>query len=118
MAHQISGVGEFILKGDYWECPSSHISGLPITIDNPDIESGVEVLTEFLNTHKGSVLNECLAYIESQRSNYGLLAKEFENPNIVVMDTVTVFFETEMEIEATVGVEFVDTNPYQLIIGD
>ena len=118
VSHQISGIGEFSFKGDCWECLSSTISGLSIIIDNPSIDVGIEVLTEFSSSHNDSVVNECISYIESRRSDYGLLAKRFENPSILVMDTVTVFFETELEAEATVGVEFMGSKPRQLIIGD
>lgn len=118
MNRRIPGIGEFTFRGDYWECLAAEISGLPITIDNPDIESQTDALTALLKFYKDSILSECIAYIESQRRNYGLSAKEFGNPNIVVMNTVTVFFDTELETEATVGVEFLGTDPLQLIIGD
>ncbi len=47
-------------------------------------------------------------------------SKKFSNPNVFLNSTLewTVYFDTESELEAVVGVEFLGNKPNQLVIGD
>ncbi len=65
------------------------------------------------------VLQQCHEYIAANKPRYGLQACEFLNPGVIVgTDSWTVYFDTEIENESVVGVEFSDNVPSQLVIGD
>lgn len=67
-----------------------------------------------------SVVERCLAFIEEKRAKCGLEARTFVDPALLVGadDSWTVFFSTESEIEAVVGVDFIGDEPRSLTIGD
>lgn len=67
-----------------------------------------------------SILDDCKRFIESNRQRYQLHAKTFTSPNVFIESRSmwVVYFDTGLETEAVVGVEFNGESPSQLIIGD
>ena len=108
------------LDSSYWEIEPINLNGATIYIEkehvtDEDVEAIERISASWLETIK-----ECYSYIEQNRESYGMEAKKFSNPNVFLNSTLewTVYFDTESELEAVVGVEFLGNKPNQLVIGD
>ena len=117
---EIKGVGALIKREGYWEIEPINLNGATIYIEkehvtDEDVEAIERISASWLETIK-----ECYSYIEQNRESYGMEAKKFSNPNVFLNSTLewTVYFDTESELEAVVGVEFLGNKPNQLVIGD
>jgi hypothetical protein len=68
----------------------------------------------------GEKIDIAIQYIESARAECQLEANTFNNPNAFINSNEewSIYFDTESEVEAVVGVEFNGDTPFQLIIGD
>ena len=115
----IEGVGSF-KKGDgYWEAEPEHMSGATLSIESEVVTGEQEQRAIDICKHWDHYLQVCMRFIDTSREKYGLLAKQFFEPGAFVNedDVWTIYFNTESEIESTVGVEFRLSEPFQLIIG-
>ena len=117
---EIKGIGTLVKYEDYWEIEPMSLNGVTIYIEkghvtDEDIESIKRISASWLET-----LKVCYGYIEQNRESYGLEAKVFSNPNVFLNSRLewAVYFDTESELEAVVGVEFLGKEPSQLVIGD
>ncbi|TOL87667.1 hypothetical protein CGH88_23990 [Vibrio parahaemolyticus] len=117
---EIKGIGTLVRHEDYWEIEPMSLNGATIYIEkghvtDEDIETIKRISASWLET-----LKVCYGYIEQSRESYGLEAKAFSNPNVFLNSKLewTVYFDTESELEAVVGVEFLGNKPNQLVIGD
>ncbi len=117
---ELEGIGVF-KKGDgYWETSPIQMNGSLLSIESEEISNvQIKIAKEICSSWEG-YLNQCHEFIESARSEYGLLAKEFSNPNVFINteNEWAVYFDTENEMESVVGVEFKENSPFQLVIGD
>ncbi|ENO1233324.1 hypothetical protein ACFKIT_004618 [Vibrio alginolyticus] len=117
---EIKGIGTLVRHEDYCEIEPMSLNGATIYIEkghvtDEDIETIKRISASWLET-----LKVCYGYIEQSRESYGLEAKAFSNPNVFLNSKLewTVYFDTESELEAVVGVEFLGNKPNQLVIGD
>lgn len=117
---EISGVGTFKEGSGFWEAEPDALGGATLSIKAPAITSDHVTRAKAVCAEWSSILSGCKRFIESNRQNYQLHAKTFSNPNVFVENgsTWAIYFDTELETEAVVGVEFSDESPNQLIIGD
>ncbi|EGR3260291.1 hypothetical protein DLI08_25395 [Vibrio parahaemolyticus] len=117
---EIKGIGTLIKREDYWEIEPMNLNGATIYIEkehvtDEDVETIKRISASWLET-----LKVCYGYIGQNRESYGLEAKTFSNPNMFLNSRLewAVYFDTESELEAVVGVEFLGNKPNQLVIGD
>jgi hypothetical protein len=116
---QIEGAGIFRNRNGYWESEPALTAGGRIELDSDVISPSKEERVKSICFNWNSLMATCFDFIESQREEYGLLAKRFESPNVIITDDDwIVFFSTEHEFESSVGVEFQGDTPFQLVIGD
>jgi|GEM_PF-3599359 len=116
----IQGVGELLERKDFWEGELSRLDGGTLSIDSKTISSEQEARARWICENWPAVLSDCRKFIEAKREKYGLRAKQFDDPGVFMRegDEWTVWFGTESESEAIVGVEFRGDKPFQLVIGD
>jgi len=117
---EIDQVGKFQDKGGYWESNPESMAGAILSIETQNISDKQLLLAQDVCKGWAGNIEIALQYIESVRAKYKLEAKIFTNPNAFInSDTEwSIYFDTESEIEAVVGVEFSDDAPFQLTIGD
>ncbi len=117
---ELEGIGVFEKGDGYWESSPIQMNGSLLSIESEEISNEqIKIAKKICSSWEG-YLNQCHEFIESARSEYGLLAKEFSNPNVFINteNEWAVYFDTENEMESVVGVEFKKNSPFQLVIGD
>lgn len=117
---QIPGVGELTEHSGHWEGTPSALGGAVLSIEANEITVEHEVRARIVCARWTSIVAQSLAFVEAQRSECQLEALSLENPNIFISTGLewSIYFDTENEFEAVVGVEFRAESPFQLIIGD
>ncbi|MCS6162332.1 hypothetical protein [Shewanella baltica] len=117
---KIDNVGEFYYEDGYWECSPSQMNGSVLTIETEIVSNNQILIAQDICVHWDSKLDICIQYIEEVKDQYGLIARNFTNPNAFInSDTEwAIFFDTESELEAVIGVDFSGIEPFQLTIGD
>jgi hypothetical protein len=117
---KIDKVGIFQDKGGYWECSPELMKGALLSIETPAISNEQASIAQVICGSWTSKIGSALQYIEKARTEYKLEAKYFTNPNAFINSNEewAIYFDTESETEAVVGVEFRNETPYQLVIGD
>jgi len=117
---EIDQVGKFQDKGGYWESNPESMDGAILSIETEDISDKQILIAKDICKGWAAKIETALKYIESVRSEYKLEAQTFNNPNAFINTDSewSIYFDTESEIEAVVGVEFSDDAPIQLTIGD
>ncbi|MFA0570882.1 hypothetical protein, partial [Vibrio gallaecicus] len=117
---EIKGIGTLVKREGYWEVEPINLNGATIYIEkehvtDEDVEAIKQISAAWLET-----LKVCYGYIEQSRESYGLEAKTFSNPNVFFNSRLewAIYFDTESELEAVVGVEFLGNKTNQLVIGD
>ena len=116
----IQGVGVFKDRSGYWESKPESLQGAFLSIDSAAISFELEERARTICSSWAKTLHACGEFIEANRSKHGLQAKTFANPDVILEsgDVWSVYFDTELESEAVVGVEFQGNEPFQLTIGD
>jgi hypothetical protein len=113
------GVGTFHRHRDYWECVPDAIPDTTITIDTTDISSSQEELARAVCASWRDTIQRCRDYIESRRAEDAFESRHFTEPQVIIGESDwTVFFGTELELEASFGVEMRGDKPFQLVIGE
>ena len=117
---ELEGIGVFEKRDGYWESSPIQMNGSLLSIESEEISNTQIKIAKEICSSWEAYLNQCNEFIESSRSEYGLLAKEFSNPNVFINtdNEWAVYFDSENEMESVVGVEFKDNSPFQLVIGD
>jgi len=117
---EIDKVGTFQDKGGYWESSPELMRGSLLSIETPAISKEQASIAQAICENWASNVESALQYIENARAEYKLEAKVFTNPNAFINSDKewAIYFDTESEIEAVVGVEYRNDTPYQLVIGD
>jgi hypothetical protein len=116
----IQGVGNFDERTGYWLSEPEQLHGAILSIESATISLGHETRAKSVCDNWESILATCRQFIEANRERYKLMANTFSEPNVFIEseDYWSVYFDTESEIEAVVGVNFKSSEPFQLIIGD
>lgn len=116
----IDQVGTFQDKGGYWECSPESMKGSLISIETPSISKEHASAAQLICSNWAKKIDIALKYVESVRAKYKLEAHTFINPNAFINSETewSIYFDTESETEAVVGVEFDGDAPFQLVIGD
>lgn len=116
----IEGVGQFQLRNGCWECSPQLMFDPTLNIDGEDISPGQQERARQICRDWSDIIIRCKAYIEEVRDKYKLQAFEFNEPGVFIgeADEWSVYFDTEHEFDAVVGVEFHGELPCQLTIGD
>lgn len=116
----IDGVGEFQRRDGYWECSPQLMYDPIFNVDGETISSPQQERARQICRDWGNIIVRCKAYIEEVRGQYKLQAFEFNDPGIFIheADEWSVYFDTEHEFDAVVGVDFRGERPFQLTIGD
>ena len=117
---QVVGVGTFCEQPGYWESYPEQLGGSPLSIESPEISLEQQDRSRYICSNWKTIISQCLSYVEARRADYGLLAKSFTGPGVFIQsgEAWSIYFDTDYEYEAVVGVEFRGTQPFQLIIGD
>jgi hypothetical protein len=116
---RVEGVGTFYMRGSYWECVPDAVPDIRIECGTPTIHPSQEERARVICSSWDAILEECLQYIEGQRAIAGFESRQFTEPSVIIdVDEWTVFFTTEIELEAVFGVEMRGDEPFQLVIGD
>jgi hypothetical protein len=117
---QVVGVGTFCEHPGYWESYPERLNGAVLSIESNDISVEQQELSRYICSNWEEVLALSLNYIESHRENYGLQAKTFKDPGVFIQsgEEWSIYFDTNNEYEAVVGIEFRGIQPFQMIIGD
>jgi hypothetical protein len=117
---EIDQVGKFEDEGGYWESNPESMGGAILSIETEKISDKQVLLAQALCKGWAGKIGIALQYIESVRAEYKLEAQIFNNPNAFISSDSewSVYFDTESETEAVVGVEFSGDAPFQLTIGD
>ena len=117
---EVEGVGIFHKGSGFWEAEPDSLQGALLSIESEAINTEQAARAKTICANWQSILGQCKQFIESNRHDYQLHAKSFTNPNVFIEaeDRWSVYFDTEVSIEAVVGVEFSGHLPSQLIIGD
>lgn len=115
----LEGIGDFVQFDGYWELSPDCMEGSTLSIDAESISKEQADLSKHICKNWNQYILTCLRFIEEVRDRYGLTARNFSNLNVFVTDESewTVFFDSDVEFEAVVGVEFKSRRPFQLIIG-
>lgn len=116
----IKDVGEFVRGRDFWECHPAVLKGETIEIYSPQISAHQGDITRWICGHWQSILVQCRDYVEAERASYELQARELNSPSVFIGegDDWSVYFRTEHEHDAIVGVDFERELPVALTIGD
>ena len=116
----IKGVGELTSGDGYWECSPPALEGSLLSIESTEISEDHLQWARYICSNWTEILAESKAYIELRRGDYQLEATQFKNPNVFLSsgEVWSVYFDTESELEAIVGVEFRGRSPFQLVVGD
>lgn len=116
----VTGVGLFLRYSDYWQSNPEQLAGSVLNIESTAISVEQQNRSRYICLNWADIVSQCLAYIETRRQDYGLETKSFVDPGVFVNSGQewSVYFDTDHEFEAVVGVEFRDDEPFQLIIGD
>ena len=116
----IEGVGLFRHMKGYWEAEPNALRGALLSIETQDITSDIEERVKIVCAVWSRLIPQCREFIEANRKKYQLQATQFTNPNVFINsgNVWAIYFDTESDIDAVVGVEFRDDEPFQLIIGD
>ncbi len=117
---EIDQVGTFLDKGGYWEATPESMNGAILSIETENVSEKQALIAQSICEDWASRIETALQYIESVRVKYKLEAQTFNNPNAFINSDAewSIYFDTESEIEAVVGVEFLNDAPFQLTIGD
>lgn len=117
---EIDQVGTFLDKGGYWEGTPDLMNGAILCIESGNVSVKQALIAKDICEGWASRIEIALQYIESVRVEYRLEALTFNNPNAFInSDTEwSIYFDTESENEAVVGVEFLNDASFQLTIGD
>ena len=116
----IEGVGEFTSGNGYWECAPLSLKGSLLSFESTDISEDQIQCAKYICENWPRILAESRAYIESRREDYRIEAKTFDDPNVFISSggSWSIYFDTESELEAVVGVEFRGHSPLQLVVRD
>ncbi len=116
----IDGVGNLAEHAGYWECEPAVLNGATLSIESDLVSQAQEDRARRICAHWPEILAQCLAYIEACRADYDLQASVFTEPGVFIEsgDEWSVYFETDHEQDAVVGVNFKGSTPFQLTIGD
>ena len=116
----IDGVGEFRMRSDHWECEPLALGESTLNIESAEISSDQKDRARYICSNWKAIVNQCLAYVELRRLDYKLKAESLTDPNVFINsgEEWSIYFDTEHEFEAVVGVEFHGDQPFQLTIGD
>ena len=116
----IPTVGDFTQHSDYWDATPDALGGSYMSIESPVIDAAHQDRATKVCSDWPGIVAQCLAYVQSQRSRYGLRARSFANPKVFIRsgDEWSVYFKTRQVREAVVAVEFRGDVPLQLVIGD
>ncbi len=116
----IDKVGIFQNKDGYWESSPKPLGGSQLSIETPEISEKQTLIAQVICANWTQKIDIALLYIESARAEYKLEAITFINPNAFINSDAewSIYFDTESEVEAVVGVEFNEDTPFQLVIGD
>ncbi|MFM2478685.1 hypothetical protein [Celerinatantimonas sp. MCCC 1A17872] len=117
---EIDQVGKFQDKGGYWEGNPDSMGGAILSIETENVSDKQVALAQGVCKGWAGKIEIALQYIESVREEYKLEAQTFNNPNAFINSDSewSIYFDTESEAEAVVGVEFSGDAPFQLAIGD
>jgi hypothetical protein len=117
---EIDRVGTFLDKGGYWESTPALMGGSIVSIETENISDKQALIAQNICDNWAGKIETALQYIESVRAEYQLEAQTFNNPNAFINSDSewSIYFDTESELEAVVGVDFLDDAPFQLTIGD
>lgn len=120
MTVEIFGVGKFEERDGCWEAQPAQLEGAILSIDAQHISAEHQYRAKWICENWEEILKTCYRFIEFSRLKYRLLAYCFTNPNAFVdsSEIWSIYFDTEHEFDAVVGVEFRRDEPFQLIIGD
>lgn len=90
-----------------------------MSIDAKVISPVQEIRAIWVCENWPGILADCRNFIEAQRSNYGLHAKQFQDPGVFLREDHewTVSFGAESESEAIDGVGFRGSKPFRLSVG-
>ncbi len=116
----VKGVGEFAMCSDHWECAPLALGESTLNIESAEISPEQESRAQYICSNWAAIVSQCLAYVELRRVDYKLEADSLTDPNVFINsgEEWSVYFDTELEFEAIVGVEFNGNQPFQLVIGD
>ena len=117
---KVEGVGRFRQGSGFWEAEPENLGGSLLSIESPTINASHAARAKSICEDWVAILEVCYQFIESHRDEYDLCAQTFENPNVFIEeeDIWSVYFDTEVDAQAIVGVEFHGQFPFQLIVGD
>ena len=117
---QIVGVGTFREGAGFWEGYPEALGGSLLSINSAEVTSGHQERCKYVCANWAHIVPQCLAFIEANRSAYALQAETYFAPGVFVAssESWTVYFDTNHESEAVIGVEFKGEEPFQLIVGD
>ncbi|MBU1192130.1 MAG: hypothetical protein KKE76_10475 [Gammaproteobacteria bacterium] len=116
----IDGIGLFNQGDGCWEAEPEALQGALLSIETTNITSEIEARAKLICAVWSDLIPQCIEFIEVNREKYHLCATQFTNPNVFIDsdNEWAIYFDTESEIDAVVGVEFMGNEPFQLIIGD
>jgi len=116
----IPEIGEFIRGKDFWSCTPAVLNGEPIQIFSPEVSEHQADIARWICGHWPAILVQCREFVEAERATYELQAQELNCPSVFIGegDDWSVYFTTEHEHDATVGVDFERDIPVALTIGD
>jgi hypothetical protein len=117
---QVDGVGAFCEHPGYWESYPEQLGGSVLSIETPEISVEQQELSRYVCSNWEEILAQSSTYIEARRADYGLEARAFTGPGVFIRsgEQWSIYFDTDHEFEAVVGVEFKGSQPFQLVIGD
>ena len=116
----VENVGEFIRHKDFCTCEPAVLGGEPIQILSAEVSEHQAQIARWICGHWQAVLVQCRGFVEAERDTYELEAQELTSPGVIIGegDTWSVYFSTEHEHDAIVGVDFERDIPISLSIGD
>ncbi len=116
----IEEIGEFVRGADFWACQPAVLGGESIQIFSPEVSEHQAEIARWICGHWDRILIQCREFVEAERDTYELEAKELNRPSVFIGegDDWSVYFSTEHEFDATVGVDFERDIPIALTIGE
>lgn len=114
----IPGVGDFSKRDNGWVASPGALKGVILKIESENITSGFIERARALCDGWGEILDVAMRFIEDQRSEYELSSRSFFNPNVFIdsPENWTVYFNSTLDEESVVGVEFNLDQPFQLTV--